>query len=105
MYFDLRLFAMTQGVRLRIFFAALIGLAGLPINLARLALTGFVIAAIIRGQAIGSLTAPLLAIALLIAVRAGVQVWRDEVANRTAAEMKIRLRDRLFRHLLVLGPG
>src|SRR5438067_2180156 len=30
MYFDLRLFAMTQGLRLRILLAALVGLAGLP---------------------------------------------------------------------------
>ena len=34
MYFDLRLWAMTKGVRLRIFLAALIGLIGLPLSAA-----------------------------------------------------------------------
>ncbi|MCC6177901.1 MAG: ABC transporter ATP-binding protein [Chloroflexi bacterium] len=105
MYFDFRLFAMTQGLRLRILFAALIGLAGLPLNLARLALSGLVIAAVIRGQPLDSMLGSVAAILVLIAARALVQVWRDEVANRTAAEMKVRLRDQLYRHILNLGPG
>ena len=50
MYFDLRLFAMTQGLRLRILLAALVGLVGLPLSLGRLALSGVVIASVIRGR-------------------------------------------------------
>src|SRR5438067_1099549 len=46
MYFDLRLFAMTQGLRLRILLAALVGLVGLPLSLGRLALSGVVIASV-----------------------------------------------------------
>jgi hypothetical protein len=42
-YFDLRLFALTRGVRSRILLAALVGLAGLPVSLGRLALSGVVI--------------------------------------------------------------
>jgi ATP-binding cassette subfamily C protein CydCD len=105
MYFDLRLFAMTQGVRLRIILAALVGLAGLPVSLARLALTGVVIAAVISGVPLDQLVGTVVAIVALIGLRALIQYWKEEVSNRTAAEMKVRLRARLYRHVLRLGPG
>ncbi len=105
MYFDWRLFAMTQGVRLRILLAALIGLVGLPVSLGRLALSGVVIAGVIQGRSLDSLLAPLVAVTGLIGVRAVVQYAKEEVANRTAAEMKVRLRQMLYAHVLELGPG
>src|SRR4051794_14665831 len=106
MYFDWRLFAMTRGVRLRILLTALIGLAALPVSLARLAISGVVIAAAIRGGApIETLIAPLLAIAGLLVLRALLQYWREDVSNRTAAEIKLRLRGWLYEHVLALGPG
>jgi ATP-binding cassette subfamily C protein CydCD len=105
MYFDWRLFALTRGLRWRIVAAALIGLLGLPLNLGRLALSGVVLAAIIRGQPIAELLPLIAAIAALIVGRGLVQVWKEDVANRTGAEMKVRLRERLYRHVLALGPG
>ncbi len=105
MYFDLRLFAMTQGVRLRILLAALIGLAGLPVSLGRLALSGVVIAGVIQGRPLESLVQPLIVISLLIVLRAVIQYWKEEVSNRTAVEMKVRLRGLLYEHVLRLGPG
>ena len=104
MYFDLRLFAMTRGVRRQILLAALIGLAGLPISLGRLALSGLVIAAVIQGVRIDALVGPIVAIAVLIVLRGLIQYWREEVVNRTAAEMKVRLRGLLYEHVLRLGP-
>ena len=47
----------------------------------------------------------IVAIALLIVGRGLVQVWKEEVANQTGAEMKVRLREKLYRHVLALGPG
>ena len=105
MYFDLRLFAMTQRLRLRILLAALVGLVGLPLSLGRLTLSGVVIASVIRGRPFDELVPLLAAIGLLIGLRAVVQLLKEEVANRTAAEMKIRLRERIYRHVLELGPG
>ena len=105
MYFDWRLFALTQGLRLRILVAALIGLAGLPLNLARLTLSGVVLASIIRGVPIADLVPLVVAIAALIVGRGFVQVWKEDVANKTGAEMKVRLRETLYRHVLALGPG
>jgi ATP-binding cassette subfamily C protein CydCD len=105
MYFDWRLFALTQGLRWRILAAALIGLAGLPLNLGRLALSGVVLAAVIRGQSVADLVPLIVAIAALIVGRGLVQVWKEDVANKTGAEMKVRLREKLYRHVLALGPG
>jgi ATP-binding cassette, subfamily B, bacterial len=105
MYFDGRLFAMTRGVRLRIGLSALVGLAALPVSLARLALSGVVIASVIQGVPIQALLGTLVLIAVLIGLRALLQYWKDDVANRTAAEMKIRLRSSLYAHVLELGPG
>src|SRR4051812_21793344 len=105
MYFDRRLFAMTRGLRLRIVLSALVGLAALPVSLARLALSGVVIASVIRGVPVQALLGTLGLIAVLIVLRALLQYWKDDVANRTAAEMKIRLRSSLYAHVLELGPG
>ena len=93
MYFDWRLFAMTRGVRLRILLAALIGLAALPVSLARLASRASSSPPLSAGvpdpdarraaarRSPGSLV-----------LRALLQYWREDVANRTAAEIKLRLR-------------
>ncbi len=105
MYFDLRLFAMTRGLRRRIVWAALIGLLELPVSLGRLALSGLVIAAVIQGTSVDALVWPLLAIAALVVLRGLVHYWREELANRMAAEMKVRLRALLYEHVLRLGPG
>ena len=42
---------------------------------------------------------------MLIVARGLVQLWKEEIANRTGVEMKVRLRERLYRHVLALGPG
>src|SRR5438093_345578 len=105
MYFDCRLFAMTRGLRPRILLAALIGLIGLPVSIGRLALSGIVMAGVIPGRPLGELVPLLVVIGLLIGARAVVQLLKEEVANRTAADMKIRLRREIYQHVLALGPG
>ncbi|MGE3267688.1 MAG: thiol reductant ABC exporter subunit CydC [Chloroflexota bacterium] len=105
MYFDWRLFGFTRGLRWRIVVAAMIGLLGLPLNLGRLALSGVVLASIIRGQPVTDLVPILAAIAILLIGRGLVQLWKEEVANRTGTVIKIRLRETLYRHVLALGPG
>lgn len=105
MHFDTRLFGFTRGVRQQIVLATMVGLAGLPVNLARLALSGVVIASVIQGAAIGNLVVPVVAIAAMILLRAALQVWKDEIANKTAAAVKLKLRGIMYAHLLALGPG
>ena len=105
MYFNLRLFAMTKGLRLRILFAALMGLIAVGASIARLAITGVIIARVFQGEGFSSLTAPLIAVAALIVVRGVLQYVRDAVSYQTATATKIEIRRRLYQHALALGPG
>src|SRR5579871_1206025 len=105
MYFDRRLFAMTAGMRGRIVLAALIGIIAVPVAIWRLALTGDTIAQVFKGRSLGSLAGAFLLIAALIVLRAGMQLWREEIANRTAGVLKVRLRRQLYEKVLALGPG
>ncbi|MDW5330254.1 ABC transporter transmembrane domain-containing protein [Plantactinospora sp. KLBMP9567] len=57
------------------------------------------------GQAVGQLAAPLAAAVVAVAARSTLLWVRDLAATRTAAVVKLRLRDRLTRRLLELGPG
>ena len=49
MYFDLRLWGFTQGVRLRIFGAVAVGVVAVLFGIARLALLGWLIARVFAG--------------------------------------------------------
>ena len=54
MYFNLRLFALTSGLRPRIALAAFVGLAALAAGMARLALTGWLIGRVFQGEVEGA---------------------------------------------------
>ena len=106
MYFDWRLFELTRGVRLRILFAAALGLIAVGAGVARLAVSGVVIYRVITGQAgFSALALPLLAIAALIVARSVFQYWQNAVSHHTANLVKIRLREQVYEHALQLGPG
>ena len=96
---------MTEGFRLRIVIAALAGLLAVGAGIARLAISGVVIARVFQGAALSTLIGPLLAVVALILVRALFQYFRDLISDQTAGEIKIRLRQRLYTHALALGPG
>ena len=49
MYFDLRLWALTRGVRPRIAFAVALGLLALAAGIARFAFLGLLLALVFRG--------------------------------------------------------
>ena len=106
MYFDQRLFGLTQGVRLRIAFAAILGLIAVGAGVSRLAVSGVIIYRVLSGQAsFSALAMPLLSIAALIVVRSLFQYWQNAVSHHTANVVKIRLREEAYDHALKLGPG
>ena len=105
MYFNLRLWGMTKGLRTAIFLAAGVGLIAISIGIARLALTGVVIARLFQGEDFSAVTGPLVLVGVLILLRGLFQYVRDAVGYRTATRTKIELRRRLYQHLLELGPG
>ena len=106
MYFDWRLFALTRGVRLRIFLAAVLGLIAVGAGVSRLAISGVVIYRVLSGEAsFSTLALPLSIIAALIVVRSLFQYWQNAVSHHTANVVKIRLRREVYEHALKLGPG
>ena len=105
MYFNLRLFAMTQGFRLRIAVAVAMGLIAVGAGIARLALSGVIIARVFQGAALSAVAGPLVAVAALIALRGLFQYVRDVISDNSANSIKIILRRRLYQHSLALGPG
>ena len=106
MYFDWRLFELTRGVRLRIAFAAFLGLIAVGAGVSRLAVSGVVIYRVLAGQAsFSALAMPLLTIAALIIIRSLFQYWQNAVSHHTANIVKIGLRRDVYDHLLKLGPG
>ncbi len=106
MYFDWRLYGLTRGVRLRILFAAILGLIAVGAGVARLAISGVVIYRVLSGQAsFSALFLPLSIIAVLIVVRGLFQYWQYAVSHHTANVVKINLRRDVYEHALRLGPG
>ena len=106
MYFEPRLFALTKGLRLRIVFAAILGLIAVGAGVSRLAVSGVIIYQVLAREAsFSALAVPLLAIAALIVIRGTFQYWQYAVSHHTANVVKIRLREETYAHLLELGPG
>ena len=105
MYLDRRLLTHTRGVRVRIGAAALLGLCAVAAGISRLAFSGLIIAGVLTGAPFSSLIPYLAAVAGFIALRAVFQYLRDMVSQETAARVKERLHEKLYRHALDLGPG
>ncbi len=106
MYFDPRLFELTRGIRLRIVFAAILGLVAVGAGVSRLAVSGVIIYQVLAGEAsLSALALPLLTIAVLIVIRSTFQYWQNAVSHHTANIVKIRLRRDAYEHLIELGPG
>ena len=99
-------FGLTRGVRLRILFAAVLGLIAVGAGVARLAVSGIVIYQVLTGQAgFSALALPLGIIAGLIVIRGLFQYWQYAVSHHTANIVKISLRRDVYEHALKLGPG
>ncbi|PKB66159.1 MAG: thiol reductant ABC exporter subunit CydC [SAR202 cluster bacterium Io17-Chloro-G4] len=106
MYLHPRLLALTEGVRLRILAAALIGLLAVAAGVARLAVAATVIVKVIHeGAAFSTLTWALVIMAALIVVRGALQYLQEVISHHTASIVKVQLRKTLYEHSLALGPG
>ena len=105
MYLDKRLLRLTQGVRTRILAAAFVGLCAVLAGLARLTLSGLVIAGVLLGNPFSSLILPIGGIVGCTMLRGLFQFLRDRISQGTAARVKVELRRQLFEHCLAMGPG
>ncbi|GAB5468509.1 MAG: ABC transporter ATP-binding protein [Rhodospirillales bacterium] len=105
MFLEPRLWAFTEGLRWRIAYAVAVGMAAVVCGVARLALLGWLIAAIFAGADTRELLLPIIGIALVMILRGFLEQWRVMVAHRTAAKVQKRLRRLLFEKVADLGPG
>ena len=105
MYFNRQLWAFTSGVRSRIAGAAALGLVGVALGIARLALLGWLLARVFAGAGLSDLALPIAAVAAVIAARSLVEYARTMIAHHTAFRVQGRLRQRLYDHLVGLGPA
>ena len=105
MYLERKLWPHTEGVRLRIVLATLVGLLAAGAGVARLAMLGWLIARIFAGAPLDELVWPIAAIAAVMILRGVFEYWRVMIAHTTAAAVQKRLRRTLFDHIAKLGPG
>ncbi|MEZ4572650.1 MAG: ABC transporter ATP-binding protein [Thermomicrobiales bacterium] len=96
---------MTKGVRWRIALAALIGMVGVPVAVWRLKVTANALFGVFQGDPFDAIIPLIFLIGTLIIVRNVLEYFRDEIADRTAARMKVELRERIYAHVLQLGAG
>ena len=105
MYFDRRLWQFTTGVRGRIFWSVFIGLLSAAVGVARLALLGWVLAKIFRGDTLESLIEPFILVAAIMVLRGVLEYGRNMVAHKTAAKVQLHLREKLYAKVVELGPA
>ncbi len=105
MHFDRRLWNMIEGLQWRVVLATVIGLLGVPVAIVRLMVTASALFAVFQGEPFEEIVPLLVLIAFLIVLRSAIEFTRDEIADRTAAIMKVRLREQIYRHVRKLGAG
>ncbi|WP_439598099.1 ABC transporter ATP-binding protein [Falsiroseomonas sp.] len=105
MYFDLRLWQLTAGLRLGLAGGVLLGLLALAAGIARFAFLGVALARVFAGGTLASIAWPLAGAVAAVLVRAVLDHARAVQANRLAAAVQGRLRGLLFDRIAALGPA
>ncbi|MGB0555041.1 MAG: ATP-binding cassette domain-containing protein, partial [Alphaproteobacteria bacterium] len=105
MYFDLRLWGYTKGVRARIFGAVAVGILAVLFGIARLALLGWLIARVFQGVPLDELIPAFIGVAAVMIVRGGLEYLRTMIAHDTAAKVQVHLRTVIFDKVTELGPA
>ena len=105
MYFDLRLWALTRGFRLRIGFAVLYGILTAAAGIARLVLLGVLLGEILKGERLEDLLMLILGAGGMVLLRAILQYHKEMIAHRTAASIQLSIRELLQHQVIALGPA
>jgi len=105
LYFNRQLWAFTDTVRGRIFWAVFVGLISAAVGVARLALLGWLLAKIFAGDPAEALIGPFILVAATMGLRGFLEYGRNMVAHRTAAIVQKRLRAKMYAKVVELGPA
>ena len=85
--------------------SVLLGLAALGVGIARFAFLGVFLAGVFQGKPVAELMGPLGGAIVAILLRGVLDHSRAMVAHRTAAQVQIALRARVFDKIVALGPA
>ncbi|HWX46902.1 MAG TPA: ABC transporter ATP-binding protein [Roseomonas sp.] len=105
MYFDLRLWRLTKGLRLGMLAGVLLGLLALAAGITRFAALGVALARVFHGEGLAGAAPWLAAAAAAVLLRALLDHARTVIAHRTAAAVQTKLRAALFDRIAALGPA
>ena len=105
MYFDLRLWAFTEGVRLRIATTVALGLLAAVLGVARLAALGWLLAQVFNGESFNTLLQSISLVAVLMILRGILEYGRNMLAHHTSARVQVVLRKVLYDKIMELGPA
>ena len=100
-----KMLALTKGARARIALTVALGLAISGTFIAQGVVVALVVSRILSGEPWTGALALVGVVAMLAALRAALFRWREMSSMLTAADVKVALRQRLYRALLALGPG
>jgi ATP-binding cassette subfamily B protein len=104
-YFDWRLWRMTEGLRGRILACVALGLLALAIGILRYVFVGLFLGGVFQRAGFTTLLPLLLGAAAAILLRAALDHARTNVAHATSARVQSVLRARLFDRIVALGPA
>jgi len=105
MYFDIRLWRLTAGLRLPMLAGVLLGLLALAAGIARFAFLGVALARLFNGADMAGVAWTLAGAAGVVVLRGLLDQARHDMAHRTAALVQTRLRGLLFDRIAALGPA
>jgi len=105
MYFDIRLWQLTAGLRLRMAGGIFLGLLALAAGIARYVFLGQLLARVFDGAPIGDWIAPAACAGAMVLLRALFDHLRTVQANRSSADVQQALRARLYDRIVALGPA
>ena len=105
MYFDWRLWAMMEGLRLRVAAAVGLGLMAMAVGILRFVCLGHVLALTFAGAPLTAIASAAAATAACVLARAGLDYARTALAQDTAGRVQSVLRERLFDRIAALGPA
>ena len=105
MYFDSRLWRLTEGLRAGMAGGIFLGLLALAAGIARYVFLGQLLARVFDGAPWQDWAAPALSVAAMVLLRAFLDDWRTVQANRMSAAIQHTLRARLYDRIVALGPA
>jgi len=105
MYFDLRLWQLTSGLRLTMLAGVALGMLALAAGIARFAFLGVALAQVFAGAGLADVALPLAGAVAAVLLRSLLDHARIAQAHRTAAAVQTHLRTTLFDRIAALGPA